>query len=66
MYKQIYHWIRLNYGWVPKPCWITHCKELAGIQVGRAWNRQGDERKHPCPPEKREFIFAAFKHFGMT
>ena len=66
MYKQIDLWVRLNYGWVPKSCWIAHCKELAGIQVGKACNRQGDERKHPCPPEKRESIFAAFKHFGIT
>ena len=66
MYKKIQQWIRLNYGWIPKSCWIAHCKELTGIQVRSAWNRQGDERKYPCPSEKRESIFAAFKHFGIT
>ena len=66
MYKKIQEWMRLRYGWVPKTCWIAHCKELAGVQVSRAWNRQSDKRTHPCPPEKREPIFEAFKHFGMT
>ena len=66
IYKKIQHWILLNFGWMPKTCWIAHCKELAGIELRRkAWNRQGDERINPCPPEKRKAIFAAFKHFGM-
>jgi hypothetical protein len=28
-------------------------------------NRQGAQRIHPCPLEKREAIEAAFRHFGM-
>lgn len=65
MYSEIQNWVRSHYGWVPKSCWIAHCKELAGLPVRRAWNRRGDQRMVPCPAEKRAAIFAAFHHFGM-
>lgn len=66
-YEQIIRWIRTDpcYGWVSKTCWIAHCKEIAGLPVSRAHNRQSDNRMVPCPPEKRDAIFAAFRHFKM-
>jgi hypothetical protein len=64
-YKQITCWIKSNYGWTSKTCWIAHCKELVGLPVVRAPNRRGVERVVPCPTEKRDAIFAAFKHFQM-
>ena len=66
-YKQIIQWIKTNpsYGGVVKTCWIAHCKELAGLPVARASNRQGDSRMVECPREKRAAIFAAFHHFQM-
>ncbi len=66
-YGEIKSWVRERYGWQPKSCWIAHCKELAGLPVSRAPNRQGTgtERAEPCPPEKQEAIFSAFRHFKM-
>ena len=62
-YKQIQQWVREQYGWTPKTCWIAHCKELAGLPVKRAPNRQEDSRAVPCPADKQPAIFAAFRHF---
>ena len=61
-YRQIQKWVRCQYGWIPKTCWIAHCKELAGLERRDAPNRD-PERRHPCPQEKREAIFAAFRRF---
>jgi hypothetical protein len=65
-YKEIETWVKDNYGWTPKTCWIAHCKELNGLSVNRAHNRQGEERIVPCPENKRSAIEAAFRYFGMT
>ncbi len=54
-----------NHGFEPKTCWIAHCKELFGLPVDRASNRQGDERVEPCPLEKQLPIKQAFRYFGM-
>ena len=64
-YQQIQDWVKVKHGVVPKTCWIAHCKELAGLPVRAAPNRQG-ERSEPCPAAKREPIMAAFRHFGMV
>lgn len=65
-YKEIADYVKKTAGWtVHKPCWIAHCKELNGLPVERAHNRQGAARMVPCPPEKRPAIEAAFCHFGM-
>jgi hypothetical protein len=64
-YGELIDWIRTTHGWVSKTCWIAHCKELAGLPVSRAPNRIDSTRQVPCPPEKREVIFAAFRHFRM-
>lgn len=63
-YKEIQKWVQENYGWIPKTCWIAHCKELNGLAVNRASNRKTDERRVPCPESKRAAIEAAFRHFG--
>ena len=63
-YKQIQAWIREEYGWQPKTCWIAHCKQIKGLPLRTAWNRSG-ERQVPCPVNKRQAIFNAFDHFGM-
>lgn len=63
-YAKIQAWVKKEYGWKPKTCWIAHCKELKGLKLKKAPNRRG-ARKHPCPENKREPIFAAFREFGM-
>ena len=65
-YAELQGWIRERHGWTPKTCWIAHCKELAGLPSRDAPNRQGAERKVPCPPGKRPPTFDAFRRFGMT
>ena len=64
-YKQIQDWVKQRYGFVPKTCWVAHIKELSGVEVCKAPNRMGEERKLPCPQDKVEPIRAALKHFEM-
>ncbi len=64
-YKEIQNWVRQQYGWTPKTCWIAHCKELSGLERSDAPNRQGSVRKVPCPCDKREPIVSAFRYFEM-
>ena len=64
-YRQIQDWVKAHHGFVPKTCWIAHCKELCGMERRTAPNRQGPVRVHPCPPEKRQAIMDAFVHLGM-
>lgn len=64
-YKQIQLYVRQKYGFTPKTCWIAHVKELSGLPVQPAPNRQGEERVEPCPPEKRAAIRDAMRHYGM-
>jgi hypothetical protein len=63
-YKQIQDWIKQQYGFVPKTCWIAHVKHMSGLPMRKAPNRQGAEQVEPCSPEKVESIRAALRHFG--
>jgi len=64
-YAEIQDYVKSKYRYTPKTCWIAHMKELTGQEVGRAPNRQGAARIHPCPEDKRPDIVEAFRHFGM-
>jgi hypothetical protein len=64
-YKQIQKWVKENFGFVPKTCWIADVKEQCGIKTKKAWNREGLKRIYPCPEDKREAIRMALLHFGM-
>jgi hypothetical protein len=64
-YKEIQKWVKQEFGFKPKNCWIAHCKEIHGLPRRKAPNRQGSERVVPCPPEKQPTIKKAFQHFGM-
>lgn len=64
-YKQIQRWVKENYEFTVKTCWIAHVKEMYGIELRKAPNRLNEnERANPCPPEKTEPIKQALKHFG--
>lgn len=63
-YRQIQEYVKSHSGFAAKTCWIAHVKELHGLPVRRAWNRSGQERAVPCPPDKRPAIEQAFRHFG--
>lgn len=64
-YKQIQNWVKQQYGYVPKTCWIADVKNQVGLPMRKAPNRQGMVRVFPCPQEKVEPILSALKHFGM-
>lgn len=65
-YKQIQEWVRKNYGFTVKTCWIAHVKEICGLEPRKAPNRRNkNKRENPCPPDKIEPIKQAFRHFGM-
>lgn len=63
-YREVQSWVRERYGFVPKTCWIAHCKELNGLGTRPAPNRTYESRKHPCPPDKRPAIQAALRSLG--
>ena len=66
-YPEIKQWVFDNFNIkIHHPCWIAHCKKMAGISIEPSPNRIGHSRKIPCPPAKRQAIFAAFKHFKMV
>ena len=60
---EIEKWVAEQYGFVPHPFWIKHCKELylhrpqPADENRRSW--------HDCPLDKRSAIKAAFLNFGM-
>jgi hypothetical protein len=64
-YIDIQEYVKENFGFIPKSCWIAHVKEISGLPVRRAPNRQGEDRMVPCPPGKVKPIQAALIHFGM-
>lgn len=64
-YKEIQKYVREHYGYTPQTCWIAHVKELSGLPVREAHNRQGTLRAKPCPSERQEHVRKAFEYFGM-
>lgn len=65
-YEAIQNWVKDMFGFVPKPCWIAHLKELLGLPVRVAPNRiRVDSRSNPCPERHKAALIAAFIHFGL-
>jgi hypothetical protein len=64
-YNQIDQWVRKNFGYGVKTCWIADIKERCGLSVRKAPNRLNRKRLNPCPPDKIKSIKAALKYFGM-
>jgi hypothetical protein len=65
-YKQLQAYVKQQYGFVPKTCWIAHVKEMSGLHPSLAPNRYDSEkREYPCPLDKIEPIRSAFRHFEM-
>lgn len=65
-YKEIQEYVKMNFGYKPKTCWIAHCKEIFGLSPKIAHNRNDiNKREVPCPIEKQAHIKQAFMHFGM-
>ena len=64
-YKEIQKWIKNEFGFTVKTCWIADVKEKCGIPIKPAHNRRGDKRLYPCPTDKEKAIKEALKHFNM-
>jgi len=64
-YRDIQDWVKREFGFVPETCWIAHCKEIYGLPLRHAPNRQGSKRVKPCPSEKQPAIRKALEHFGV-
>jgi len=62
--KEIQEYTKEKYGYSPKNGWIAHAKEVYGIPVNKAHNRDG-ERKWGCPKKRLEEFKEIFEHFGM-
>ncbi|MCL1981638.1 MAG: 23S rRNA methyltransferase [Clostridiales bacterium] len=65
-YKQIQGYVKENYGYAPKTCWIAHVKEICGLNPPNAPNRfSANKRTNPCPLEKQADLRNALEHFGV-
>ena len=65
-YKDILTHVKQAKGYTVKTCWVADVMEQSGIGMRRAPNRISQERReNPCPPDKREAIVEALKHFKM-
>ena len=51
-YLQIQDWVKLNYGFTPKTCWIADVKHQAGLPMRKAPNRQGSAAGKSLPTRK--------------
>lgn len=65
-YREIQDYIRAHSRFVAKTCWISHVLSDHGLTNGVSGNRIDlDNRAHPCPPNKRQKVEDALRHFGM-
>lgn len=63
---EIQKFVQRRHGFVPKTEWIAHVKAVHRIPTLREAKRARRDRAiEPCPPEKREAIEEALRHFGM-
>jgi hypothetical protein len=63
---EIQKFVQHQHGFVPKTGWIVHVKEVHGIPTLRGASRAHRARGvEPCPPDKREAIEQALRHFGL-
>ena len=65
-YKEIQAHIKQKHDCSVETCWIAHVKELVGLAPRKAHNRISEnDRKNPCPSEKRPLIEGALRYFEM-
>lgn len=64
-YKQIQEYVAEKYRVTVKTCWIADVKDTYGLTKGPAPNREGMERKNPCPLKYWHMIEEALRYFGM-
>jgi hypothetical protein len=63
---EIKKFVQQHHGFIQKTGWIAHVKEVHGVPTVRGAKRaRRDGSIEPCPPEKRESIEEALRHFGV-
>ncbi|HET9426567.1 MAG TPA: hypothetical protein VFO55_14465 [Gemmatimonadaceae bacterium] len=63
---EIQKFVQRRHGFIPKTGWIAHVKDVHNIPTLREAKRaRRDRAVEPCPPEKREAIEEALRHFGL-
>lgn len=62
-YENIRAYVKETHGLTVSTLNIAQMKAECGLEM--ACDRSGDKRQPKCPPEKREAILDAFRHFGM-
>jgi len=65
-YTQIQEYIKKQFGYKPKSCWIAHMKEICGLNPKISSRRYDlNKRVCPCTLETQSDIKQAFEHFNM-
>jgi hypothetical protein len=66
-YGDIQNWVRQNFSFVPKSCWIAHVMTDFKLTTRVAGNRlHPTERTNPCPSGwRRDAIVLALAHFEL-
>jgi hypothetical protein len=66
-YREIQQWIKRNFRYVPKTCWIADVLADHGLTKSAASNRiDPSAPSNPCPTRHRATITAALVHFEMV
>jgi hypothetical protein len=65
-YSEIQKFVQRRNGFISTTGWITHVKAISGLPTRRGATGAGRGRRVVrCPPEKREAIAQALRHFGL-
>ena len=66
-YKQIQEYVLKNHGLKVSSLYIANLKDELGLDKQFSYEEaeMSAEKRPKCPPEKREAILDAFRHFGM-
>lgn len=62
-YANIRDYVQKTHGMKVSSLYVAQMKAECGL--GTQADRSGDKKQPKCPPEKREAILDAFRHFGM-
>ena len=66
-YKQIQEYVLKNHGLKVSSLYIANLKDELGLDKQFSYEEaeMSAEKRPKCPPEKREAILDAFRHFGL-
>lgn len=62
-YANIHDYVQKTHGMKVSTLYVAQMKAECGL--GTQADRSGDKKQPKCPPEKREAILDAFRHFGL-